>query len=457
MYDPRNTLAQNVAAELEKHFGDKLYRTIIPRNVRLAEAPSHGIPALQLDPQLEGRAGLSRARRRNAAADGSAASAARNGGRRLTRARRRHDDDPTEGTGPRPRRAARGGDEATPRERRCRRSPSTACSPGKYQPRTRMDEAALDELADSIREQGVMQPILVRPVDGGRFEIIAGERRWRAAQRAGLDAKCRRSCKHVPDQAALALALIENIQREDLNPLEEAHGLAAADRRIRPDARRGGEGGRPLAQRGDQPAAPARAREAGAGVSAAAARSTWAMRARCSRCPAAQQAAAAARVVAQGLSVRETERLVASARASGEAQRRSAARAPPIPISRASRTSSPKRSARRSRSSRRQNGAGTLVIALLEPRAARRDSREAALIRARARRRRRPTRVAAALASAVSRAASASSRASDTSYLPGASMLSVFTTPLSTSIEKRWQRTPMPRAVRSNSRPSAFV
>jgi len=97
--------------------------------------------------------------------------------------------------------------------------------PGRYQPRTKMDEASLAELADSIREQGVMQPILVRPVEGNRYEIIAGERRWRAAQRAGLR-EVPALVKAVPDQAALALALIENIQREDLNPLEEAQGLA---------------------------------------------------------------------------------------------------------------------------------------------------------------------------------------------------------------------------------------
>jgi len=96
--------------------------------------------------------------------------------------------------------------------------------PGKYQPRTRMDAASLAELADSIREQGVMQPILVRPVDGGHFEIIAGERRWRAAQQAGLR-EVPTLVKSIPDQSALALSLIENIQREDLNPLEEAQGL----------------------------------------------------------------------------------------------------------------------------------------------------------------------------------------------------------------------------------------
>jgi ParB family chromosome partitioning protein len=96
--------------------------------------------------------------------------------------------------------------------------------PGKYQPRTKMDAESLAELALSIREQGIMQPILVRPVDGGRFEIVAGERRWRAAQQAGLR-EIPALVKNVPDQAALAVALIENIQREDLNPLEEAKGL----------------------------------------------------------------------------------------------------------------------------------------------------------------------------------------------------------------------------------------
>ena len=96
--------------------------------------------------------------------------------------------------------------------------------PGKYQPRTKMDAASLAELALSIKEQGVMQPILVRPVDGGRFEIVAGERRWRAAQQAGLR-EIPALVKAIPDQSALAVALIENIQREDLNPLEEAKGL----------------------------------------------------------------------------------------------------------------------------------------------------------------------------------------------------------------------------------------
>jgi ParB family chromosome partitioning protein len=98
--------------------------------------------------------------------------------------------------------------------------------PGKYQPRTRMDEGALAELADSIRAQGLLQPILVRPLadQSDRYEIIAGERRYRAAQLAGLtDVPV--LVKAVDDHAAAAMALIENIQREDLNPLEEAQGI----------------------------------------------------------------------------------------------------------------------------------------------------------------------------------------------------------------------------------------
>jgi ParB family chromosome partitioning protein len=87
-----------------------------------------------------------------------------------------------------------------------------------------MDEQALAELAASIRSQGLMQPLLVRPLGGERYELIAGERRWRAAQLAGL-AEVPALVREVPDEAALAMALIENIQREDLNPMEEAAGI----------------------------------------------------------------------------------------------------------------------------------------------------------------------------------------------------------------------------------------
>lgn len=95
---------------------------------------------------------------------------------------------------------------------------------GKYQPRRDMDPQALEELANSIRVQGVMQPIVVRPIADGRYEIIAGERRWRATQQAGLDS-IPAVIRDVPDEAAIAMALIENIQREDLNPIEEAIAL----------------------------------------------------------------------------------------------------------------------------------------------------------------------------------------------------------------------------------------
>ena len=109
-----------------------------------------------------------------------------------------------------------------------RNLPVDRLKPGKYQPRTHMDETSLAELAASIKAQGVMQPILVRAVDNTpgaeRYEIVAGERRWRASQLAGLS-EVPVLVRSIPDEQALAMALIENIQRENLNPLEEAQGL----------------------------------------------------------------------------------------------------------------------------------------------------------------------------------------------------------------------------------------
>lgn len=119
------------------------------------------------------------------------------------------------------------GNEAQGREQQ-RSLPVGTLQPGKYQPRTQMDSASLEELAASIRAQGLMQPILVRPLGErtgeDRFEIVAGERRWRAAQMAGL-VEVPTLIREIPDESALAMALIENIQRENLNPLEEAQGL----------------------------------------------------------------------------------------------------------------------------------------------------------------------------------------------------------------------------------------
>ncbi|MCF6437416.1 ParB/RepB/Spo0J family partition protein [Pseudoalteromonas sp. MMG022] len=109
-------------------------------------------------------------------------------------------------------------------ESELQRLPIEFLKPGKYQPRKDMSEQALEELASSIRAQGVLQPIVVRPTGDNQFEIIAGERRWRAAQLAELDVvPC--ILKDVPDEAAVAIALIENIQREDLNAMEEAVAL----------------------------------------------------------------------------------------------------------------------------------------------------------------------------------------------------------------------------------------
>ena len=109
-----------------------------------------------------------------------------------------------------------------------RNLPVDRLKPGKYQPRTHMDETSLAELAASIKAQGVMQPILVRAIDktpgAERYEIVAGERRWRASQLAGLN-EVPVLVRSIPDEQALAMALIENIQRENLNPLEEAQGL----------------------------------------------------------------------------------------------------------------------------------------------------------------------------------------------------------------------------------------
>src|SRR6266849_314927 len=115
-----------------------------------------------------------------------------------------------------------GGDEA-PRDALVT-LPVASIRPGRYQPRTKMDQQALAELAASIRSQGLMQPLLVRPVERERYELIAGERRWRAAQMAGLD-EVPVLVREVPDEAALAMSLIENIQRENLNPMEEAAGV----------------------------------------------------------------------------------------------------------------------------------------------------------------------------------------------------------------------------------------
>ena len=204
-----------------------------------------------------------------------------------------------------------GGDEASP--------PSTgealttvqidAIQPGRYQPRTRMDQTALAELADSIRAQGLMQPILVRPVAPGTFEIIAGERRWRAARMAGLTS-VPVLVREVKDNAALAMALIENIQREDLNPLEEAAGI----QRLIDEFRMTHEGAAEAVGRSRSAvsnllrllslAPPVRELLERNELDMGHARALLAL-------PAARQIEAARTIVAKRMSVRETEKLVA--------------------------------------------------------------------------------------------------------------------------------------------------
>lgn len=117
-----------------------------------------------------------------------------------------------------------GDTETTSESDTLRTLPVGQLQPGKYQPRSYMNEDALQTLADSIAAQGIMQPILVREIGPEKFEIIAGERRWRASQKAGLT-EVPVLVREIADEAALAMALIENIQREDLNPLEEAMGI----------------------------------------------------------------------------------------------------------------------------------------------------------------------------------------------------------------------------------------
>jgi ParB family chromosome partitioning protein len=190
------------------------------------------------------------------------------------------------------------------------RLPLTALQAGKYQPRQKMEAGALQELADSIREQGVMQPLLVRLVSPGKYEIIAGERRFRAATIAGL--------KEVPvlvsganDQAAAAMALVENMQREDLNPLEESQGLARLIEEFgfthEQAAKAVGKSRSAITNllRLAQLAKPVQAMLLAGDIDMGHARALLPL-------PGASQVALAQRISAQGLSVREAERMTAA-------------------------------------------------------------------------------------------------------------------------------------------------
>jgi len=187
--------------------------------------------------------------------------------------------------------------------------PLSALQAGKYQPRQKMDSGPLQELAESIREQGIMQPLLVRAISAGKYEIIAGERRFRAANLAGLT--------EVPvlvsladDKGAAAMALIENMQREDLNPLEESQGLARLIEEFgfthEQAAKSVGKSRSAISNllRLSQLAKPVQAMLLAGDIDMGHARALLPL-------PGASQVALAQKIMAQGLSVREAERLSA--------------------------------------------------------------------------------------------------------------------------------------------------
>lgn len=182
---------------------------------------------------------------------------------------------------------------------------------GKYQPRTIMADEPLKELADSIRERGVMQPLLVREIDRERYEIIAGERRFRAAKLAGLNEVPVRILE-VDDQAAAAIALIENMQREDLNPLEESRGLSRLIHEFsfthEQAAKAVGKSRSAITNllRLSQLSGAVQAMLLSGDLDMGHARALLSL-------PGASQVALAQKIVAQGLSVREAERLASSA------------------------------------------------------------------------------------------------------------------------------------------------
>jgi ParB/RepB/Spo0J family partition protein len=227
MFDVRNNLANAVSAELTKHFGDRVFRTIVPRNVRLAEAPSHGQSIVGYD---KASAAASPTWAWPAKCCAASASATGAKAHRRRRRRTRHGAPPRSAARPRPGSAARpqgrrrGADAGSHAGRRAAHAAGRLAHAGKYQPRRTMDQGKLSELAESIKAQGVIQPIVVRDLGGRSYEIIAGERRWRASQLAGLS-EIPAVIREVDDRTVVAMALIENIQREDLNPLEEAIAL----------------------------------------------------------------------------------------------------------------------------------------------------------------------------------------------------------------------------------------
>ena len=208
MHDGRTRLARDVEREVREHFPSLVFDTVIPRNVRVGEAPSYGRPVTHHDPHCAGLGRVLRARQRGRASGSAVVSGKQRGmGRGLAAIL-----------------AVSGGH--GPAIEDLRMIPVELVVPNPKQPRRSFDEAGARGARGSLRERGVLQPVLVRPVAGGTYELVAGERRWRAAQIAGLET-IPALVRDRDDAEALEAALIENMAREDLNPVEEARACAA--------------------------------------------------------------------------------------------------------------------------------------------------------------------------------------------------------------------------------------
>ena len=204
MHDSRTRLGQDVEREVRAHFPDLVFDTVIPRNVRVGEAPSYGLPVTHHDPHSAGAEAYFELAKEVAARGKPKPGMGRGLGAILSVS--------TPGSGS--------------AEEELRELPVELIRPNPKQPRRDFDEEALEALAGSLGEQGVLQPVLVRPRAGGSYELVAGERRWRAARMAGLQT-IPALVRDREDAAALEVALIENMAREDLNPIEEARACAA--------------------------------------------------------------------------------------------------------------------------------------------------------------------------------------------------------------------------------------
>ena len=200
MYDGRTNFSNQVAQEVRRHFPGKVYANAIPRNVRLAEAPSHGLPVIAYDRSSRGAA---------------AYLAVAEEIRKLMSAKQR-------GLG-RGLGALIGDFQEEPESGAVTKLPLQKVEPNPDQPRRTFDEEELQALADSIAAHGILQPLAVRASGGGFYQIIAGERRWRAARMAGLS-EVPVVVLEADDRTVMELALVENLQRQDLNPMEEAEG-----------------------------------------------------------------------------------------------------------------------------------------------------------------------------------------------------------------------------------------